>query len=294
MASWNTPHDWTSGEGITEALLDEISGNLNFLKTNIALGVASELTIAGGIVSKTQAHHSIDTEGDVSSDYLTTINGGDEGELLLIRAAHTDRTVIIEDGAGNIETGTGDVSLDDTDKFALLYHNATKWVMLAGGVIGGYTDEMAVAAVEAAGIDLASGKIVKLLGSLTGDHEISSADCEDATAGENLVFGNFCYLKNDGKMWKVDASAITSLPLVCMAAATINADATGLFMRSGIARDDSWSWSDEGVLLYASTTAGEITETAPSGSGEYVQPVGITKGATHIDLRPSMVLIKVA
>ena len=294
MTVWVSPHDWVGGEGITEALLDEISGNLNYLKTNIALGTPQELTIATGAITKLASHHTVDTEGDAASDYLATITGGADGELLLLRAAHTDRTVIIDDGADNIETGAGDITLDDTDKFILLYYNSAKWVMIAGGVIGGYTDAMAVDAVEAAGVDLASGVNIKLLAALTGDHEISSADCEDATAGENLVFGDFCYLKGDGKLWKADASVVTTMPCLYMAAATILADASGVFLRSGIARDDSWTWSDEGVLLYTSITGGQITETAPSVTGEYVQPVGIAINATHIDFRPSMVLIKVA
>ncbi len=99
------------------------------------------------------------------------------------------------------------------------------------------------------------------------------------TAGENLVFGNFCYLKSDGKMWKADADASTTTPCVAMAVATITADADGLFLINGFARDDTWTWT-VGGRLYTSTTDGAVTQTAPTGVGDEIQIVGI---ATHAD-----------
>jgi hypothetical protein len=114
----------------------------------------------------------------------------------------------------------------------------------------------------------------------------------DETAGENLVFGDFCYIKSDGKLWKSDANAVATMPIVAMALATINAEATGDFLLVGNARDDSWSWTIGG-LLYASGTAGAVTQTAPSSSGDQVQVVGKALSATKIVLNPVMVLVEI-
>jgi hypothetical protein len=86
-----------------------------------------------------------------------------------------------------------------------------------------------------------------------------------ATAGENLVFGDNCYLKSDGKWWKTDADAEATMPGTMMATGTISANATGIFLIEGWARDDSaWAGMTIGSPIYTSQTAGAITQTAPT------------------------------
>lgn len=113
------------------------------------------------------------------------------------------------------------------------------------------------------------------------------------TAGENLVFGNFCYLKSDGKMWKGDADGTTTLPVIAMAAATITADDAGNFLEWGWARDDSWNWTVGGIL-YASTTAGTLNQSTPTGNGDQIQTVGIATHADRIFLNPDLTLVEVS
>jgi hypothetical protein len=61
----------------------------------------------------------------------------------------------------------------------------------------------------------------------------------------------------------------------------------------GLARDDSWDWTIGG-LVYASTTAGELTQTPPSGTGDQVQVLGVAYSADEISFQPSPILIEVA
>lgn len=139
--SWTVPRTWVTSEVLTKALLDEqLRDNLNFLKVNIALEAASELTIVTGEVTKTQSHHKIDTQDDDPSDDLDTINGGAEGEVLLIRAADDARTVVVKHGTGNIINPNGlDSTLDDGDDYLLLINDGTNWIMV-GGVGTSITD----------------------------------------------------------------------------------------------------------------------------------------------------------
>ncbi len=53
----------------------------------------TELTISGGAVTKTQGYHTVDTEGDVATDYLDTINGGSIGDMLTLAGASDSREV---------------------------------------------------------------------------------------------------------------------------------------------------------------------------------------------------------
>jgi hypothetical protein len=99
----------------------------------VDLVAATELTIATGIITVTQSVHKIDTEADAASDDLVTINGGSNEQLLLIRAEHADRTVVVKE-TGNILLGGADVTLDNTNKYLLLIYDSglSKWV-IAGG-----------------------------------------------------------------------------------------------------------------------------------------------------------------
>jgi len=95
---------------------------------------ATELTISGGAITVTQSFHTVDTEGDTASDNLDTISGGAEGDVLFLVAANTARAIVIRDGEDNIfVNGDGNVTLDDTEKAALLICDGTNWMCQAFG-----------------------------------------------------------------------------------------------------------------------------------------------------------------
>jgi hypothetical protein len=109
------------------------------------------------------------------------------------------------------------------------------------------------------------------------------------TVGESVAFGNMLYLKSDGKWWKSDADAATTMPALRMALATASADASCVMLSIGWARNDAWNWTTGG-LLYASTTPGDMTQTAPSGTGDQQQVVGIAYPGDIVWFNPSLVL----
>jgi hypothetical protein len=85
-----------------------------------ALKDGGELTISSGVITVTSAHHSVDTEGDASTDDLDTINGGTtENQLLVIRAANSTRDVVLKDNTGNLRLN-GDFTLTHTTDTILL------------------------------------------------------------------------------------------------------------------------------------------------------------------------------
>ncbi|KKM73893.1 hypothetical protein LCGC14_1405840, partial [marine sediment metagenome] len=91
---------------------------------------APELTISGGAITKTGSSHVVDTQGDTSTDNLDTISGGTYlGEILLLRAVHTDRTIVVRHGVDNIHMmGEANVSLDTTEKLLLLFYDGSNWL----------------------------------------------------------------------------------------------------------------------------------------------------------------------
>lgn len=90
------------------------------------LGSGDELTISGGEVTATKSYHTIDTAGDASSDDLDTINGGTAGDLLIIRAVSSDRTVVAKDATGNLALN-GDFSMNTAADMLLLMRTGVNW-----------------------------------------------------------------------------------------------------------------------------------------------------------------------
>jgi len=127
--AWTAPRTWVANDILTAAQLNtDIRDNELFLKENILLEEADELTIAAGSVTIAKSYHSIDTEGDAVTDNLDTIADGTEGRILYLRANHTDRTVVLKASA-HLVIGT-DISLDDTDKYVALICDGTNWHLL--------------------------------------------------------------------------------------------------------------------------------------------------------------------
>jgi hypothetical protein len=134
-------------------------------------------------------------------------------------------------------------------------------------------------------VNLADGKSVKVIKAL-GTDLTSSGIIVTMTAHASLAFGDVCFVNSDGECAKTDADAAATMPVVAMAIATIEADAAGLFLLVGIARNDAWNWTP-GAALYADTaTAGGLTATAPSGTTDCVQIVGRALTADIIMFKP--------
>lgn len=162
------------------------------------------------------------------------------------------------------------------------------------GRVGGSLDILQDTTPQLGGnLDVNEKSIVCEFGTLTSDHT-ASGDIITATAGENVVFGSVCYLKSDGKFWKTDADAeATSASMIVMAIATIAGNGSGLFLKRGYARDDTWAWT-AGNTLYLSTTPGAMTATAPSGTGDIVRIAGYAKAADYIEFDPSKIYLEIA
>lgn len=99
-------------------------------------------------------------------------------------------------------------------------------------------------------------------------------------AGESLAVGDLCYLKSDGKMWKVDATAeSTSKGLLAVANETLATDSTGVFTLYGPIPATSLT---AGAEYYISETAGNYTTTKPTTSGSIVRLVGYAINTTTL------------
>lgn len=107
----------------------------------------------------------------------------------------------------------------------------------------------------------------------------------------SVSFGKLLYAKNTGSLELADASFDYTVP--AMALALESGNGSKYVLLNGFARDDTWNWTPGG-FLYVSATEGELTQTAPSASGEQVQIVGIATQADRIYFAPNYSIVEIA
>ena len=101
-------------------------------------------------------------------------------------------------------------------------------------------------------------------------------------AGATLAIGDVVYMHTDGEVAKADADAVTSMPAIgiCVGSGT-DGNAVDVLVQ-GIMHDTSaFDTFTVGADIFVGTTAGAVSATAPSGSGDTVQKIGV---ALHADM----------
>lgn len=103
-----------------------------FLKLTI-----SDATIASGAITATTSRVRLDTEGAAATDDLDTINGGEDGALIILSTNNSARDVVVRHlggGTGNIRLdGAADYTIPNTSsRLTLMYNSAQAiWAEIA-------------------------------------------------------------------------------------------------------------------------------------------------------------------
>lgn len=127
-AALDTISEKTAGAGVTAdgVLLKDggatLSGKLTTSK--------AALTIASDAVTVTASYHTLAGEGAAEDD-LVTINGGSDGQRLILRAVSDSVTITVK-STGNIVTSGSDFAMDNQyDTIELVYDSTlAKWLEL--------------------------------------------------------------------------------------------------------------------------------------------------------------------
>lgn len=167
--------DYTSPTG-TESLTNKTITSPAGTFTDLALAAATTLTIASGIVTRTQTFHLISPQTGTSDD-LDTINGGTAGKLMVIRP--TSGNTINLTTAGNIVNPTGaTLVLDQTYKAVWLIYDGglSKWIVIggSGGAGGGSMSTWLVAGDSGSPQTINDGQTLTVVGG-TGIDTVAGA-----------------------------------------------------------------------------------------------------------------------
>ena len=139
-------------------------------------------------------------------------------------------------------------------------------------------------------IGLADATHIEMDDSPASDHTATGDVITDSVDQNTYGLMGLLVLSSDGNWDDADASAEATVGKLALALES--GTGTKKILLRGIARDDTWNFTP-GKQLFISITAGTITETAPSTSGEFIQVVGYAKTADIIFFEPSQDYLEV-
>jgi hypothetical protein len=143
--------------------------------------------------------------------------------------------------------------------------------------------------VSSATVTLLSTPNISLTATL-GSNNTAAGIYTSATVDANTTgLWALLYLASDGHYEEADADAATTMPGIALALAT--GTGTKNVLLWGYARYDTWNWTPGG-FVYADTTTGGMTQTAPSGAGDIIQIVGIALSADILFFNPQIMILE--
>ena len=116
------------------------------------------------------------------------------------------------------------------------------------------------------------------------------------TAAVNVALGDVGYINSSGKVALGDADAIASASCLVMATASISQDNAGVFLVLGVAHLHSLNpgWTI-GALIYLTvtgTTGNTLSASAPTGTNDVIQILGVAVAADTILFKPQLVQVE--
>lgn len=94
------------------------------------LGSPVSTAISASAITATASYMFVDTSGGAATDNLSTINGGEAGDILILRSVSSARTVVLIDGTGLRLQGNFSLATL-TDAITLLCSSAGVWIELS-------------------------------------------------------------------------------------------------------------------------------------------------------------------
>ncbi len=172
------------------------------------------------------------------------------------------------------------------------YITGNESITLSGDASGSGTTSISVTIAD----DSHNHSDIEIDNTLSSDHSSNGVYMESVqNTGTTVNFGDVMRIHTNGNALYADADAASSMPGVYMAVETISAGTSGRYLLFGVVRDDSWSWT-VGGYVYVSTSGSSgntLTQTAPSGSGDQVQIVGIALASNKIYFKPDITTVEI-
>jgi len=117
---------------------------------------------------------------------------------------------------------------------------------------------------------------------------VDAVSFDTAIAGENLLQYDFVCLKSDGKIYRSNATTISTMSVVGKISSAYSSGDTATYQMSGKFTQASHGFTvGSASKIFASTTVGQGTNSAPATTDNIVQILGYAKDSTTIVLKIS-------
>lgn len=191
---------------------------------------------------------------------------------------HSNKYVVIalnadEEADGVRIDGATTFTMDrDYDGLAVLCHDDQWYIIQKKSKGGGAVQEL-------------DGEVLEFI---TRDTSYTEADYEGQVVkyGSDTLIAGKTYIYASGGWTATDADAENQTRGLLGVALGTNSGTDGLLVR-GIHYSSAYNAFTAGQIIYLSTTAGALTTTAPTASGDFVRVVGYALGSRYIYLDPS-------
>ena len=280
-------YNYTKLTGGTDGCLDALTD-----------AIVEDGDFALGVVSGVQYSHYFDADSTTaasSPDVIEPISGSGRW---LIAPAHSDlgfsefAKTLIDDASASealttlgIEIGIANDNIVQIDSANVADNEYARFT--ASGLEGRtasevYTDLMAQVLLE--------NDAIKLDAALSADGKYNGIT-RTGIAGATLAFGDVCYFAVADNRWELadadSAAKAQGLLGICVLAAASDGDATNMLLIGTVRADNAFPSFTVGAPVFLSTTDGDLTSTAPSGTGDIIRIVGQAWTANELWFCPS-------
>lgn len=216
------------------------------------------------------------TKGNIIVGNNTTTYGqlgvGTNGQVL---TANSSATLGVE---WSTVSGSGNVTGSSLTSGSLVIgggSNAISVTTTGTGVVTalGLNANAAGGVVTTNGTATLTAKQNLVSGALGTDDTWEGTGITGLTAGATIAQWEAVYVGGSSTYLLADANGSGTYPAIGLAVAAYSSTDAAVVITKGTVRNDAWNWT-VGGRIYLSTTAGGLTQTAPSTSGDKVQQVG--------------------
>ena len=192
---------------------------------------------------------------------------------------------------GFINNGTGNLYLDVTGSDDMVFRYKSNDVAMT--IDGGASSIITSVSLRADSSIVLNGDSNIVLDTSVSSGESSGTIIKAGTHMSALVAGNLYYASNSmGSLQWAGTDADTGTKNMIALSLGTDADVDGMLL-NGIYHKASHSFT-VGLPIYISTTPMSMTNTAPSGSGDYVRVVGYAIDSNHIYFCPDNTWVEIA
>ena len=284
VGAGNTTGNFTVGDSLT-VTNNATFGNISTTNLEITGGITGTIGVTNGGTGRATGTtaYSLVATGTTATGAQQTLANGATTEILVGGGASALPVWTTATGSGAPVRATSPTLVTPAlgTPTAIVLTSGTGLPISTGvsGLGAGVATALAInigsngSAVTSNATQTLTGKQQLVSGALATDDTWEGQGVTGLTAGATIAQWEAVYLDGSSTWQLADANGSGTYPAIGLAVAAYSSTNAAIVVTQGTVRNDAWAWTPGGVI-YLSTTAGGLTQTAPSTSADKVQQIG--------------------